>query len=451
MNVAQDASEARGSRIEERRSVEVPEISVRPGSVPETAGRHPRRSGRPAWSRRGVLTALGAAVPALALTGCGSSADAAEDTGATATGGATAGSGATPQVRTPTVTVTPADGMKKAAFTSPVGIAVTDGTLSTVVVSGNDGSLLAGSFDAGRTRWTSTRHPYSGTKYTVTAKTDDGSEHTTSFVTKSPGETFVGRFTPEANSTSGVGMPVSIAFTHAVADRAAVEKAITVTAEPAVEIVGHWFGNTRLDFRPREYWAAGTKITLSLRLKDVEGADGVYGVQSKDVTFRIGRRQVSTVDLAKDTMTVERDGTAAASYPVTGGDTDHTTWSGIMVISERLRQTRMESSTVGLGDEYDIADVPHAQRLTTSGTFIHGNYWAASSVFGSGNTSHGCIGLRDAKGGADRSVPGLRFYDSSMLGDVVVVVNSGERTVEASNGLNGWNLSWADWKAGSAL
>ncbi|MFG3145826.1 Ig-like domain-containing protein [Streptomyces sp. NPDC048243] len=431
--------------------MEVPEISVRPASVPETAGRHPRRTARPAWSRRGVLTALGAAVPALALTGCGSSADAAEGTGGTATGGATPGSGTTPQVRTPTVTVTPADGTKKAAFTSPVGIAVTDGTLSTVVVSGNDGSLLAGSFDAGRTRWTSTRHPYSGTKYTVTAKTDDGSEHITSFVTKSPGETFVGRFTPEANSTSGVGMPVSIAFTHAVADRAAVEKAITVTAEPAVEIVGHWFGNTRLDFRPREYWAAGTKITLSLRLKDVEGADGVYGVQSKDVTFRIGRRQVSTVDLAKDTMTVERDGTAVASYPVTGGDTEHTTWSGIMVISERLRQTRMESSTVGLGDEYDIADVPHAQRLTTSGTFIHGNYWAASSAFGSGNTSHGCIGLRDAKGGADRSVPGHRFYDSSMLGDVVVVVNSGERTVEASNGLNGWNLSWADWKAGSAL
>ncbi|MFD7683253.1 hypothetical protein ACFWE4_33660, partial [Streptomyces sp. NPDC060187] len=63
--------------------MEVPEISVRPGSVPETAGRHPRRSGRPAWSRRGVLTALGAAVPALALTGCGSSAGAAEGTGAT--------------------------------------------------------------------------------------------------------------------------------------------------------------------------------------------------------------------------------------------------------------------------------------------------------------------------------------------------------------------------------
>ncbi|MDH6515314.1 IS1 family transposase [Streptomyces sp. SAI-208] len=46
---------------------------------------------------------------------------------------------------------------------------------------------------------------------------------------------------------------------------------------------------------------------------------------------------------------------------------------------------------------------------------------------------------------------GYRFYESSLLGDVVIVKNSGERTVEASNGLNSRNLSWADWKAGGAL
>ncbi|MFJ8934098.1 Ig-like domain-containing protein [Streptomyces sp. NPDC102365] len=38
--------------------------------------------------------------------------------------------------------------------------------------------------------------------------------------------TFVGRFTPETGSTSGVGMPVSLTFTHTVTDRAAVEQAI---------------------------------------------------------------------------------------------------------------------------------------------------------------------------------------------------------------------------------
>ncbi|WP_406005789.1 Ig-like domain-containing protein [Streptomyces sp. NBC_00637] len=403
------------------------------------------------WSRRGILGVLGAA-PAVALTGCGSgSADASENTAAGTGSSGSASTKASPAARQPVVSVTPADGTTKAAFTSPVEVTVTDGTLSSVKVTGNDGSTLAGSLDAAGTTWKSTANPYSGTKYTVTAQVEGAGARTATFTTKSPGETFVGYFTPEANSTSGVGMPVSINFSHAVSDKTAVEKAITVTAEPAVEIVGHWFSDTRLDFRPKTYWASGTTITLGLRLKDVEGTNGVYGMQSKDVTFHIGRSQISTVDLSSKKMVVERDGATLATYPVSGGDSDHTTWSGIMVISERFKQTRMESSTVGLGDEYDISDVPHAQRLTTSGTFIHGNYWASASMFGSQNTSHGCVGLHDAKGANDSSVAGYEFYASSMLGDVVVVENSGEKTVDAANGLNGWNLSWADWTAGSAL
>ncbi|MGW2962862.1 L,D-transpeptidase [Streptomyces sp. NPDC001220] len=406
------------------------------------SGRQSRR-----WSRRGLLAALGAVPAGAALAGCGSSA---ESSAATDGKGATAP--AKSATKKATITVTPVSGARKADFTSPVEVTVTDGTLASVTVVGNDGSTLSGTFDAAKTTWTSAKNPYSGTKYTVTAKARGASDETVAtFTTKSPGETFLGYFTPEADSTSGVGMPVSINFTHAVADRAAVQKAITVTAEPQVEIVGHWFSDTRLDFRPETYWAAGTKITLGLRLKDVEGTDGVYGTQSKDVTFHIGREQISTADLSTKQMVVERDGATYASYPVSGGDSDHTTWSGIMVISERFKQTRMESSTVGLGDEYDISDVPHAQRLTTSGTFVHGNYWASTSVFGSQNTSHGCVGLHDAKGASDSSVAGYKFYESSMLGDVVIVRNSGEKTVEASNGLNGWNLSWSDWKAGSAV
>ncbi|MFF4905663.1 Ig-like domain-containing protein [Streptomyces sp. NPDC001260] len=398
------------------------------------------------WSRRGLLGALGVAPAAAVTTACSGSAGASEGAAK-----ASAKSAPSAAANKPVVSVTPADGTRKAGFSSPVEVTVTDGTLASVKVTGNDGSTLAGSLDDARTKWTSERNPYSGTKYTVTVTPVGASAQTASFTTRSPGETFVGYFTPEAGSTSGVGMPVSINFTHAVKDRAAVQKAITVTAEPAVEVVGHWFSDTRLDFRPETYWAAGTKITLSLRLKDVEGTDGVYGVQQKDVTFHIGREQISTVDLSSKEMTVRRAGQTIATYPVSGGNAQHTTWSGIMVISERFRQTRMESSTVGLGDEYDISDVPHAQRLTTSGTFVHGNYWASTSVFGHQNTSHGCVGLHDAKGASDPSVDGYKFYESSMLGDVVVVKNSGERTVDPANGLNGWNLSWAEWKAGSAV
>ncbi|MBO0518508.1 L,D-transpeptidase, partial [Streptomyces beijiangensis] len=70
-----------------------------------------------------------------------------------------------------------------------------------------------------------------------------------------------------------------------------------------------------------------------------------------------------------------------------------------------------------------------------SGTFIHGNYWSDPSIFGSENTSHGCIGLQDVQGGGDSSAPGAWFYSNSLLGDLVVVKNSaGGGDVAADNG-----------------
>ncbi|CAM5731105.1 hypothetical protein SBADM41S_07317 [Streptomyces badius] len=83
----------------------------------------------------------------------------------------------------------------------------------------------------------------------------------------------------------------------------------------------------------------------------------------------------------------------------------------------------------------EVLDVPHAIRLTTSGTFLHGNYWADESVFGEENVSHGCIGLRDAKGGGG-STPGGWFFDRTLIGDVVEVVNSKDKKVTPDNGLS---------------
>jgi hypothetical protein len=90
-------------------------------------------------------------------------------------------------------------------------------------------------------------------------------------------------------------------------------------------------------------------------------------------------------------------------------------------------------------------------RLTDSGTFIHGNYWGADSVFGQVNTSHGCVGLKDVRGGGDDSQPAAWFFDNSMLGDVVTVKNSEDKAMLApDNGLSDWNMPWSEWVAGSA-
>jgi hypothetical protein len=110
----------------------------------------------------------------------------------------------------------------------------------------------------------------------------------------------------------------------------------------------------------------------------------------------------------------------------------------------------MNGATVGFAGEYSIPDVPHAMRLTTSGTFIHGNHWGADSVFGRSNTGHGCVGLNDTRGGGDAGQDGAWFYDHSLVGDVAAVRNSNGRTIAPDNGLNGWNMPWGRWKAGSA-
>ncbi|GAB2703585.1 L,D-transpeptidase [Kitasatospora kifunensis] len=407
------------------------------------------------WSRRGVLAGLLGA-PVLLVAACNGAKGGGSSTVTTPGGGSAADPSPKPQKTSAAViTVSPADGTPNAAFANPVTVTVADGTLDSVKVTDATGRQLAGQLAANGQSWTSTDPLSSGTKYTVAAVATDQAklqaDANTSFGTATPANTFVGHFTPEDGSTVGVGMPVSITFNKAVTNRKAVQQAITVTAEPGVEIVGHWYSSTRLDFRPQQYWAKGTKVTLKLRLKDVQGAAGVYGTQSKDVSFTVGRAQTSVADLAAGTLTVTTDGQVSAVYKVIGGSPQHRTWAGKMVISERFEATKMDSATVGLGDEYNIPDVPHAQRLTTSGTFIHGNYWSAPSAFGSSNTSHGCIALRDVKGGGDPGTDGAKFYRSSITGDVVEVANSGDRTVDPANGLSDWNLSWADWKAGSAI
>lgn len=66
------------------------------------------------------------------------------------------------------------------------------------------------------------------------------------------------------------------------------------------------------------------------------------------------------------------------------------------------------------------------------------------------NLSHGCVGLNDTRGGGDSGQDAAWFYDQSLIGDVVVVRNSADGTIAPDNGLNGWNMPWSQWKAGSA-
>ncbi|KMS66198.1 lipoprotein [Streptomyces regensis] len=380
----------------------------------------------------------------LSLSACGGG----DDSGTGNGKGKGAGSQKSEQ-STAAVSITPKSGATGVDTSGTLKVGVVRGKLTEVTVKDAKGEKVEGAISGGGASWTPSTHLAAGTKYTVhaVAKDSEGREaaEDSTFTTLTPKNTFVGYFTPEDGSTVGVGMPFSIRFTRGITSPDAVEKAIRIKTEPAVDVEGHWFGNDRLDFRPEKYWKEGTKVTVDLDLDGVEGRDGVYGKQRKTVKFTIGRNQVSVVDAKKHTMKVTQDGKVIKTIPVTTGKPGYDTWNGQMVMSEKLTVTRMNGETVGYGGEYDIKDVPHAIRLTNSGTFAHGNYWGGDA-FGNYNASHGCIGLRDVRGGYDGSVPGAWFFNHSMIGDVVVVKNSHDATVAPDNGLNGWNMSWADWK-----
>ncbi|MGW4822982.1 Ig-like domain-containing protein [Streptomyces sp. NPDC004227] len=393
---------------------------------------------------------LGGVLALTALGGTSNAATSGNAAGDHPTSQAREGQAAAQEASAARVKITPPRGVDSVGGSTPVKVTVSNGKLTKVTMTAvATGADIPGTLSADGTSWKPNGQLERATKYQVTAEAEDAKSRpvtgNATITTASPAKGFIGHLSPEDGSTVGVGMPVTVNFDKAISNKAAIQSKIQISSSSGQQVVGHWFNDNRLDFRPRSYWKPGSTVTVKLN---------VHGVQ-KTITFKIGRSQISTVDAKTKQMTVVRDGKTIKTIPISSGSPEHPTYNGQMVISEKFKQIRMNGATVGLTKKdgkpaYDIEDVPHAMRLSASGTFIHGNYWGADSIFGKVNTSHGCVGLKDVKGGDDGKQPAAWFFDNSMIGDVVIVKNSEDNTVLApDNGLSDWNMPWSQWVAGS--
>ncbi|MGV9250131.1 Ig-like domain-containing protein [Streptomyces sp. NPDC003697] len=394
---------------------------------------------------------LGGVLAVTALGGTSNAATGGNDAGNPPKTPASVGPAAAQDASDARIKITPGQGAHDVAINAPVQVTVSNGKLTKVTMTAvATGAEIRGTLSADGTSWKPDGPLHRATKYQVAAEAEDAQGRSTTanatIATVSPAGDFIGHLSPEDGSTVGVGMPVTVNFDKAIGDKAAVQSQIQVSSSSGQRVVGHWLNDGRLDFRPEHYWKPGSTVTVKLHL---------HGVQ-KTVTFKIGRSQISTVDAKTKQMTVVQDGKTIRTIPISSGSPEHPTYNGQMVISEKFQHIRMNASSVGLTEKdgkpsYDIAAVPHAMRLSDSGTFIHGNYWGADSVFGKVNTSHGCVGLKDVKGGGDAKQPAAWFFDHSTIGDVVIVKNSQDATKLApDNGLSDWNMPWSEWVAGSA-
>ncbi|MGW8355571.1 Ig-like domain-containing protein [Streptomyces wedmorensis] len=384
----------------------------------------------------------------MALTGCSASATIPDRHQGTATHDPTAAA--------PQITISVPDGATSEPPDTALRISTTTGTLTSVRVTPSDGRdskshvAVSGTLDATRQTWTVGRTLSPATTYTVhaTATAPDGQRTTTRtrFTTMTPSRTNRALLGPLDNQVVGVGMPVTLRFDQPVADKAAVEKRLSVTTTPQVEGSWGWVrdphtGQERVDWRPAEYWRPGTKVTVMASLSGVNTGGKRYLLRDISTTFTIGTTRITRVDLETHHMTVTENGRTLRTIPISGGGPDTPTHNGTMVVMDKAADIRMNSETVGLGNAYDM-QVKWAVHLTTSGTYLHAAPWNAARI-GSTNASHGCIGMTtsDARW----------FYDHARPGDIVITTGSTGPTVDVGNGLGNWNVPYAKWKQRSAM
>lgn len=347
------------------------------------------------------------------------------------------------------LTFVPAQGASSVQPDKPVTVSTSQGKLSEVTLKDDDGDKVDGSFNPDKTQWTSSDHLKPGASYTLSGSaegTDGGTVPISSnFKTLKATKSLKASVVPLNGETVGVALPIQIYWNNPVKDRAAVEKRLKVTTSVPVTGTWHWVNNKQVNYRPMNYWPAGTKVTVTIDTQGVNAGNNTWGTSSRKIAFSIGKSVVSTVSVTKHTMTVAINGKLARTIPITAGKDGFTTRSGVKVIMEKFLTKRMDAATIGIkpGDPnyYNISDVKWAQRVTSSGEFIHGAPWSAGSQ-GSANVSHGCVGmsLADAQW----------FYAQTLRGDPVTVVGT-TRHMEPGNGWTDWNTTWAVYKAGSAL
>ncbi|KNB50654.1 hypothetical protein AC230_21325 [Streptomyces caatingaensis] len=353
------------------------------------------------------------------------------------------------------VGMTPAGRTTGAAPGFPITLKVTggDGVLADVTVTDQRGQRLDGALAADGRSWTSRTgtRPSSTYKVGYKARARNGGERSGSatITTAAPEKPNKLELQPGNRSTVGVAQPVSLLFDHPVTDaqKADIERNLRVETSPRTEGSWGWVkdldGNDRIDWRPKEFWKPGTKVSLKGALAGLPSGQGRYFARDYDLAFTVGENRVVTVDVAAHRMTVTEGGKEVAAYPISAGSDTYPTRGGTHVVLAKNAHETMKSASVGLGDAYPSLPTTSVVHLTSSGTFIHAADWNADKM-GSLNDSHGCVGMHssDAK----------KLFDRIRLGDPVVVKNT--RNTEATdpgNGFGAWQLDWPAWKSRSAL
>jgi lipoprotein-anchoring transpeptidase ErfK/SrfK len=336
---------------------------------------------------------------------------------------------------------------------TPIVVTVTGGKLTTVTVTNAaKNNTVTGVLAADGSSWTSSDVLGYASTYDVVADAvgTDGkrTEQKSSVKTVTPAAQAYPAMTPAPPApglTFGVGQIIGVSFDHTVTDKAAAEKALSVTTTPPQQGSWYWIDSKTVHYRAQTYWQAGTTIQLNVNLYGVNLGGGVYGQTDRSATYKIHDSWIAKADGNTKQMQIVHNGTVINTMPISLGSNSTPTQVGPHVISDKQQQVVMDSCTYGL-----CPPAPGAyksteywdMRISNDGEFVHENPNTVAQQ-GASNVSHGCINLSPQNA--------QTFFNQFNLGDVVEVTNSGGPPLPVWDTYGDWELSWSAWQAGSAL
>lgn len=361
------------------------------------------------------------------------------------------------------IAVTPA-GDEPINPTDPVQVTVDQGTFTDVVMTNASGEVVDSVMTPDKVAWKSTEPLGYGKTYTIEAKavdadgvatdvTDEITTLTPSNETKVYFET-TGGGAVKNGATYGVGMVIVAHFDESIKDKAAAQKAMTVTTDPPVDGAWNWVSDSVAHWRPKNFYQPGTTVTVDAGLYGVDVGGGMYGEEDESISFNIGDAHVAVADDSTKMITVKNNGQVVRTMPtsmgrggsevIDGRTISFWTKSGTYTVIGKQNPVIMDSSTYGLPINSHLGykeSINWATRISNDGIYLHA---LASTMWAQGNTdtSHGCLNLSPSNA--------QWYYKFSRIGDVVKVVNSGGPALQLWN--NGdWSVPWSTWVAGSAV
>ncbi len=354
-----------------------------------------------------------------------------------------------PTVTTPVIapviwTLSPTAGAVDVSPVSSPSLSVAAGSLRAVTLFNSDGRVVEGAIAGDGSSWTATEKLGYGRSYTIAAVAVDAagveSAQNYQFATLTPLNKTLASGFPLDGMTVGVGQPIAIFFDEPIADKAGVEKLITVQTAPAVEGAFYWLSNKEVHWRPKDYWQAGTTVDVSIDIYGKDVGNGIYGERDKHFAFTIGQSKIAIVDDATHTMTIFINGVATMDMPVSLGRNKYPTNNGVHVVAENYETKVMDSSTWGLtGAGAYKTEVKYASRISSGGEFVHAAPWSVDSQ-GRRNVSHGCINVSTANA--------RWFYENFTHGDIVDIRGTVGLNLEVWDGYGDWQVPWETYRLG---